>query len=112
MTTSTRHEWSYPGARWWKFDFHTHSPASADYGWKGNDQHSLRQITRKTGFYSPGSIPNSMSVDDLVHIQSSRNETVASLLARVPVPDHSWLTTDRTTLMDRRGEGEQIDEMD
>ncbi|CAM8751354.1 Chromosome segregation protein SMC [Burkholderia pseudomallei] len=22
--------WSYPGARWWKFDFHTHTPASKD----------------------------------------------------------------------------------
>ena len=22
--------WPYPGARWWKFDFHTHTPASAD----------------------------------------------------------------------------------
>ena len=25
--------WPYPGARWWKFDFHTHSPASADSYW-------------------------------------------------------------------------------
>ena len=23
--------WDYPGARWWKFDFHTHTPASNDY---------------------------------------------------------------------------------
>lgn len=23
-------QWSYPGARWWKFDFHTHTPASRD----------------------------------------------------------------------------------
>jgi len=22
----------YPGARWWKFDFHTHTPMSSDYG--------------------------------------------------------------------------------
>jgi energy-coupling factor transporter ATP-binding protein EcfA2 len=22
--------WNYPGARWWKFDFHTHTPASKD----------------------------------------------------------------------------------
>ncbi|MCX8518699.1 MAG: chromosome segregation protein SMC, partial [Methylophilaceae bacterium] len=22
--------WSYPGSRWWKFDFHTHTPASTD----------------------------------------------------------------------------------
>ena len=36
--------WQYPGARWWKFDFHTHTPASVDYG-KGPDQASLRQIS-------------------------------------------------------------------
>ena len=37
-------QWPYPGARWWKFDFHTHTPASLDYG-KGQDQGSLREIT-------------------------------------------------------------------
>lgn len=26
------HPWPYPGARWWKFDCHTHSPASNDTG--------------------------------------------------------------------------------
>ncbi len=24
-------EWNYPGAKWWKFDFHTHTPASDDF---------------------------------------------------------------------------------
>ncbi len=24
--------WPYPGARWWKFDFHSHTPKSNDYG--------------------------------------------------------------------------------
>jgi hypothetical protein len=43
MTISPLH-WPYPGARWWKFDFHTHTPASADYG-KGPDQASLHQIS-------------------------------------------------------------------
>ena len=36
--------WRYPGARWWKFDFHTHTPASVDYG-KGSAQSSLKQIS-------------------------------------------------------------------
>lgn len=27
---SSPNEWPYPGARWWKFDFHTHTPASID----------------------------------------------------------------------------------
>lgn len=27
--------WPYPGARWWKFDFHTHTPASKDtFAWQ------------------------------------------------------------------------------
>lgn len=31
--TST--DWPYPGSRWWKFDFHTHTPASKDTtGWQ------------------------------------------------------------------------------
>jgi PHP domain. len=31
----TNTEWSYPGSRWWKFDFHTHTPASKDTnGWQ------------------------------------------------------------------------------
>ncbi|MHC9541858.1 MAG: hypothetical protein AB9903_20315 [Vulcanimicrobiota bacterium] len=32
------------GARWWKVDFHTHTPASDDYG-KGQLQQEYRQIT-------------------------------------------------------------------
>ena len=24
-------QWEFPGARWWKFDFHTHTPASDDF---------------------------------------------------------------------------------
>jgi PHP family Zn ribbon phosphoesterase len=43
MKSSPLH-WPYPGARWWKFDFHTHTPASVDYG-KGLDQAALRQIS-------------------------------------------------------------------
>jgi predicted ATPase len=26
-------QWLYPGSRWWKFDFHTHTPASRDTPW-------------------------------------------------------------------------------
>lgn len=38
--------WNWSGARWWKFDFHTHTPASDDYG-KGPQQASLKQRTPK-----------------------------------------------------------------
>ena len=36
MTTNTQIDWPYPGSRWWKFDFHTHTPASKDSWWKKN----------------------------------------------------------------------------
>ena len=31
--TNTQQNWPYPGSRWWKFDFHTHTPASVDTYW-------------------------------------------------------------------------------
>ncbi len=35
MTHENQVDWPYPGSRWWKFDFHTHTPASADtYAWQ------------------------------------------------------------------------------
>jgi len=39
-------DWNWPGARWWKFDFHTHTPASEDYG-KGPNQNELKIRTPK-----------------------------------------------------------------
>lgn len=36
--------WKWNGSRWWKFDFHAHTPASDDYG-KGPDQTILKQRT-------------------------------------------------------------------
>ena len=46
MTTDRSTNWHYPGARWWKFDFHTHTPKSIDYG-KGEKQTALRQLEAK-----------------------------------------------------------------
>ena len=37
MNTSTPNRdrnWRFPGARWWSFDFHTHTPASLDTPWE------------------------------------------------------------------------------
>ena len=34
-------QWEWKGSRWWKFDFHAHTPASEDYG-KGQDQETLK----------------------------------------------------------------------
>lgn len=35
-------EWKWEGSRWWKFDFHAHTPASDDYG-RGQDQTTLKE---------------------------------------------------------------------
>ena len=66
----------------------------------------LQMFSNRLELYSPGALPNTMTVDTLAYRQVSRNATVASLLARCPVPTRiSGLSTSRTTLMDRRGEG-------
>ena len=39
-------EWTWNGARWWKFDFHTHTPASGDYG-RGHQQQELQRQSPK-----------------------------------------------------------------
>ena len=38
--------WDWARAKWWKFDFHNHTPASDDYG-KGSDQAQHKQISHK-----------------------------------------------------------------
>lgn len=36
-------QWQFPGSRWWKFDFHTHTPASEDF--LGGKQELKAQVT-------------------------------------------------------------------
>lgn len=39
-------QWKFPGARWWKFDFHAHTPASEDFMLGCNSQ-TKAQVTPK-----------------------------------------------------------------
>ena len=41
MTSDQGRHWRYPGARWWKFDFHTHTPASQDTYWYNHQDNPL-----------------------------------------------------------------------
>jgi len=68
----------------------------------------LRMFEDRLELYSPGSLPNFMTMESLPYLQSTRNNVITSLLAKCPVPDQPWLTTDRRTMMDRRGEGVPI----
>jgi hypothetical protein len=50
-----------------------------------------------------------MTIESLLYRQAARNETLTSLLAKCPVPtDIEWVSTERRTLMDKRGEGVRI----
>jgi len=90
------------------FEALVNAVAHRDYSIHGS-KIRLRLFGDRLEMSSPGSIVNSMTAENLVHLQASRNEVLTSLLAKCPVPpDIPWLETDRETLMDRRGEGVRI----
>ncbi|MCY4572560.1 MAG: putative DNA binding domain-containing protein [Gemmatimonadetes bacterium] len=90
------------------FEAVVNAVAHRDYSIHGS-KIRLRLFTDRLELYSPGEIPNTLEPENLLHIQSSRNEVLSSLLAKCPVPSElPWLTTDRRTLMDKRGEGMRI----
>lgn len=90
------------------FEAIVNAVAHRDYSIYGS-KIRLRLFADRLEIYSPGAIPNTMTVDSLAYRQAARNEALASLLAKVPVPDDiEWLKTTRKTLMDRRGEGVSI----
>ncbi len=57
--------------------------------------------------FSPGSIPNTMTIDSLSERQSARNELLSSLLARCPMNVNA-MGSERSFIMDKRGEGVPI----
>lgn len=67
----------------------------------------LHVFSDRVELYSPGAIPNTMTVDSLSERQSARNELLSSLLARCPmnVDAHG---SQRNYIMDKRGEGVPI----
>ena len=90
------------------FEAVVNAVAHRDYSIHGS-KIRLRLFADRLELYSPGEIPNTLDPENLLHIQSSRNEVLSSLLAKCPVPSEiPWLATDRSTLMDKRGEGMRI----
>jgi ATP-dependent DNA helicase RecG len=68
----------------------------------------LRMFADRLEIYSPGAIPNTMTVDSLPYRQAARNEAITSLLAKCPVPEADQAETGRSAMMDKRGEGVQL----
>jgi predicted HTH transcriptional regulator len=87
------------------FEAMVNAVAHRDYAIYGSKVR-LKMFADRLEIYSPGTIPNTMTVESLLYRQAARNETLTSLLAKCPVPtDIAWVNTDRRTLMDKRGEG-------
>lgn len=89
------------------FEAMVNAVAHRDYSIHGS-KIRLRLFEDRLELYSPGTLPNTLGIEQIEHLQSSRNETLASLLAKCPVPNKPWLSTDRTYMMDKRGEGVPI----
>lgn len=90
------------------FEALVNAVAHRDYSVTGS-KIRLRLFSDRLEICSPGTIPNSMTLDSMSVRQAARNETLTSLLAKCPIPDDvDWLETDRRTMMDRRGEGVSI----
>lgn len=90
------------------FEAMVNAVAHRDYAIYGSKVR-LKMFADRLEIYSPGTIPNTMTVESLIYRQAARNETLTSLLAKCPVPaDIAWVNTDRRTLMDKRGEGVRI----
>jgi ATP-dependent DNA helicase RecG len=90
------------------FEALVNAVAHRDYAIHGS-KIRLRMFHDRLELYSPGAIPNTMTVGSMPYRQAARNEAITSLLAKCPVPtDIDWLQSDRGMMMDRRGEGVSI----
>ena len=66
-------------------------------------------FSNRLELYSPGHLVNTMTPSTMACRQATRNEVIASLLAKCKVTKEiDSLGTFRDTLMDRRGEGVPI----
>ena len=69
----------------------------------------LRMFSDRLELYSPGDLVNTMTPSTMAYRQATRNEVIASLLAKCKATKElEGLGTFRDTLMDRRGEGVPI----
>lgn len=85
------------------FEAVVNAVAHRDYSMPGSKVR-LRLFADRLELYSPGMLPNTMTTGDLAFRQSARNEAIASLLARCPIPDNPYELR-RQFVMDKRGEG-------
>lgn len=66
----------------------------------------LHMFADRLEIFSPGAIPNTMTIESLPLRQAVRNELLTSLLARCPLEDNEL--SEDSFIMDKRGEGVPI----
>ena len=87
------------------FEAMVNAVAHRDYSMPGS-KIRLRMFADQLKLHIPGDLANSMDVDALPARQATRNEAIASLLAKTPVRlALRGFETPRQFMMDRRGEG-------
>jgi len=88
------------------FEALVNATAHRDYSIYGS-KIRLHIFSDRLELYSPGTIPNTMTIDSLSERQSARNELLTSLLAKCPVEQSNFELL-RSHIMDKRGEGVPI----
>lgn len=88
------------------FEAVVNAVAHRDYSIYGS-KIRLHLFADRLEIFSPGGIPNTMTVESISERQSSRNELISSLLARCPMNVNA-VGSKRDYIMDKRGEGVPI----
>jgi len=88
------------------FEAVVNAVAHRDYSIYGS-KIRLHLFSDRLEIFSPGTFPNTMTIDSLSERQSARNELISSLLARCPM-NVDAIGSQRSFIMDKRGEGVPI----
>ncbi len=88
------------------FEAVVNAVAHRDYSIYGS-KIRLHLFSDRLEIFSPGAIPNTMTIESISERQSTRNELVSSLLARCPM-NVDAIGSQRSFIMDKRGEGVPI----
>ncbi len=88
------------------FEAVVNAVAHRDYSIYGS-KIRLHVFADRLEIFSPGAIPNTMTIESISERQSARNELLTSLLARCPM-NVDAIGSQRNFIMDKRGEGVPI----
>ena len=88
------------------FEAVVNAVAHRDYSIYGS-KIRLHLFSDRLEIFSPGAIPNTMTIESISERQSARNELISSLLARCPM-NVDAIGSQRNFIMDKRGEGVPI----